>query len=24
VHGAAVEFIGPYRKWIEPYLESVR
>jgi uncharacterized protein YutE (UPF0331/DUF86 family) len=24
VHGAALEFIGPYRRWIEPYLESGR
>jgi hypothetical protein len=24
VHRAALEFIGPYRKWIEPYLESGR
>jgi hypothetical protein len=24
VHRTALEFIGPYRKWIEPYLESGR
>jgi hypothetical protein len=24
VHRAALEFIGPYRRWIEPYLDSGR